>query len=80
MFEFEDSNNAGIGNRQEYDRNARAKQRIKKHRISANLGVWFTRIGRSQDAKKHGEIKSNHKKCTTSLVKPCRSQRDWVGR
>ena len=25
-------------------------------------GVWFTRIGRSQDAKKHGEIKSNHKK------------------
>ena len=28
----------------------------------ANLGVWFTRIGRSQDAKKHGEIKSNHKK------------------
>ena len=30
--------------------------------ISANLGVWFTRIGRSQDAKKHGEIKSNHKK------------------
>ena len=45
--------------------------------ISANLGVWFTRIGRSQDAKKHGEIKSNHKKCTTSLAKPCRSQRDW---
>ena len=30
--------------------------------ISANLGVWFTRIERSQDAKKHGEIKSNHKK------------------
>ena len=30
--------------------------------ISANLGVWFTRIGRTQDAKKHGEIKSNHKK------------------
>ena len=30
--------------------------------ISANLGVWFKRIGRSQDAKKHGEIKSNHKK------------------
>ena len=28
--------------------------------ISANLGVWFTRIGRSQDAKKHGEIKSSH--------------------
>ena len=62
LFEFEDSNNAGIGNRQEYDRNARAKQRILKHGISTNLGVWFTRIGRSQDAKKHGEIKSNHKK------------------
>ena len=30
--------------------------------ISVNLGVWFTRIGRSQDAKKHGEIKSNRKK------------------
>ena len=30
--------------------------------IFANLGVWFTRIGRTQDAKKHGEIKSNHKK------------------
>ena len=30
--------------------------------IFANLGVWFTRIGRSQDAKKHGEIKLNHKK------------------
>ena len=45
MFEFEDSNNAGIGNTQE-----------------GMLGVWFTRIGRSQDAKKHGEIKSNHKK------------------
>ena len=30
--------------------------------ISANLGVWFTRIGRSQDAEKHGEIESNHKK------------------
>ena len=30
--------------------------------ISANLGVLFTTIGRSQDAKKHGEIKSNHKK------------------
>ena len=27
-----------------------------------NLGVWFTRIGRSQDAKRHGEIKSNQKK------------------
>ena len=26
------------------------------------MGVWFTRIGRSHDAKKHGEIKSNHKK------------------
>ena len=35
---------------------------LKKHKISANLGVWFTRIGRSHDAKKHGEIKSNHKK------------------
>ena len=30
--------------------------------ISVNLGVWFTRIGRSRDTKKHGEIKSNHKK------------------
>ena len=30
--------------------------------ISANLGVWFTRIGRSHDAKKHGGIKSNLKK------------------
>src|SRR5215216_1565823 len=30
--------------------------------IFANLGVWFTRIGRSQDAKKQGEIKSKHKK------------------
>ena len=40
---------------------------FKKHRISANLGVWFTRIGKSQDAKKHAEIKSNHKKCTTSF-------------
>ena len=30
--------------------------------ISANLGVWFTRIGRSQDAKRHGEIELNHKK------------------
>ena len=33
-----------------------------KHKIAANLGVSFTTIGRSQDAKKHGEIKSNHKK------------------
>ena len=38
------------------------KKRIKKNRISVNLGVWLTTIGRSQDAKKHGEIKSNHKK------------------
>ena len=30
--------------------------------ISANLGVWFTRIGRSHDVKKHREINSNHKK------------------
>ena len=35
---------------------------VQKYRISANLGVWFIRIGRSQDAKKHGEIKLNHKK------------------
>ena len=26
------------------------------------MGVWFTRIGISQDAKKHGEIKLIHKK------------------
>ena len=29
--------------------------------ISANLDVWFIRIGRSQEAKKHGELKSNDK-------------------
>ena len=32
----------GQGKTQEYDRNARAKQSICKHRISVNLGVWFT--------------------------------------
>ena len=35
---------------------------VQKYRISANLGVWFIRIERSWDAKKHGDIKANHKK------------------
>ncbi len=25
-------------------------------------------------------VKNRSNKCTTSLAKPCRSQRDWVGR
>ena len=46
----QDSKEAKKEKTQELDRNTCVKQRVGKHRTFAELGVWLTRIGKTQES------------------------------